>query len=83
MTQPELILFAKLYDSAGTPANEARLPALHAQSLLSVLEKFAAYPHRLGDIEGEYFSTVMWDETNAVKRDGTIRRGDWVFKNTG
>jgi hypothetical protein len=39
-----------------------------------VLEKFAAAPKRLGDLQGEYYATVMWDETNAVKKDGTIRR---------
>jgi hypothetical protein len=47
---------------------------LHSQQLLSVLEKFAAAPRRLGDLQGEYYATVMWDETNAVKNDGTIRR---------
>ncbi len=70
----ELKLFARLYDAEGTPPLQARLPALHSRQLISVLEKFAAQPRRLGDLKGEYFSTVMWDETNAVKRDGTIRR---------
>jgi hypothetical protein len=69
----ELALFAKLYDEAGTDALEARLPALHARPLLSVLEKFAAQPRRLGDLEGEYLSLEMWHETNAQK-DGTIKR---------
>jgi len=67
-------LFAQLYDETGTPARQARLPALHSQQLQSVLEKFAAAPKRLGDLQGEYYATVMWDETNAVKKDGTIRR---------
>jgi hypothetical protein len=67
-------LFAQLYDEPGTPARQARLPALHSQQLQSVLEKFAAAPKRLGDMQGEYYATVMWDETNAVKKDGTIRR---------
>ena len=69
-----LALFAQLYDEPGTPACQARLPALHSQQLQSVLEKFAAAPKRLGDLQGEYYATVMWDETNAVKKDGTIRR---------
>ena len=68
-----LATFAKLYDEPGTPALQARLPALHSRELLGVLEKFAAYPKRLGDLSGEYFSTVMFDETYA-QRDGTIRR---------
>lgn len=69
----ELALFAKLYDAPGTPPDEARLPSLHTIQLLDVLEKFAAYPRRLGDLQDEYRSTVMWDETGAQK-DGTIRR---------
>lgn len=71
--EPELALFAQLYDEMGTPPLQARLPALHARQLISVLEKFAAQPRRLGDLKGEYFSLEMWHETNAQK-DGTIRR---------
>ena len=68
-----LASFAQLYDEPGTPAVEARLPAIHSQELISVLEKFAEQPKRLGDLKGKYFSTVMFDETYA-QRDGTIRR---------
>ncbi|MDF1637671.1 hypothetical protein [Alcanivorax jadensis] len=71
--QHELALFAQLYDEAGTDALEARLPALHARQLTNVLDKFAAQPRRLGDLKGQYFSTVMFDETYA-QRDGTIKR---------
>jgi hypothetical protein len=66
-------LFAQLYDETGTPARQARLPALHSQQLQSVLEKFAAAPKRLGDLQGDYIALEMWHETNAQK-DGTIRR---------
>ncbi|MDO6460768.1 hypothetical protein Q4485_08670 [Granulosicoccaceae sp. 1_MG-2023] len=69
----ELALFARLYDKAGTDPLEARLPSLHARQLISVLEKFAAQPRRLGNLKGQYFSTVMFDETYA-QRDGTIKR---------
>ena len=78
--QQELGLFAQLYDEAGTDALEARLPALHARQLTSVLEKFAAQPRRLGDLKGQYFSTVMFDESYA-QRDGTIKR-DTQFPQT-
>lgn len=82
----QLALFAQLYDEAGTPPLQARLPALHARQLISVLEKFAAQPRRLGDLKGEYLSLEMWHETNQQK-DGTIRRdtqfpadaGQWVL----
>ena len=73
VTESELSLFAQLYDEPGTPPEQARLPALHAKQLISVLEKFASQPKRLGDLQGEYVSTVMFDETYA-QRDGTIRR---------
>lgn len=65
--------FAKLYDEPGIPAIQARLPAIHSQELISVLEKFAQQPKRLGDLKGEYFSLEMWHETNA-QNDGTIKR---------
>jgi hypothetical protein len=68
-----LQLFAQLYDQEGTSDIEARLPSLHSDELISVLEKFVHFPMRLGDLHGEYFSLEMWHETNAQK-DGTIMR---------
>lgn len=65
--------FARLYDEPGTPALQARLPAAHSRELVSVLEKFAQVPRRLGDLQGDYFTFEMWNETGAQK-DGTIRR---------
>ncbi|WP_052507214.1 Eco57I restriction-modification methylase domain-containing protein [Desulfonatronovibrio magnus] len=73
VTEKELSLFASLYDASGTSPLQARLPALHTVELVSVLEKFAAQPRKLGDLQGEYFSTEMWHETNS-QNDGTIRR---------
>jgi len=86
VSEDELSLFAKLYDAPKTPPLQARLPALHSRQLINVLRKFAAYPRRLGDLEGEYFSTQHWNETSAQK-DGTIRRetcfpedaGKWIL----
>lgn len=83
---PALSTFSKLYDEAGTPPLHARLPAIHSQELVSVLEKFAQQPKRLGDLKGEYTSLEMWHETNA-QNDGTIKRAtqfpespeQWVF----
>lgn len=68
-----LAIFAKLYDPPGTPAVQARLPAIHSTELSSVLEKFSRFSVRLSGLQGVYFTTVMWDETGAQK-DGTIRR---------
>ncbi|MCX7201754.1 MAG: class I SAM-dependent DNA methyltransferase, partial [Burkholderiales bacterium] len=68
-----LATYAQLYDEPGTPARRARLPALHAGALGSVLAKLAAWPHRLADLGDSYFSTEMWHET-AHRDDGTISR---------
>ena len=68
-----LAVFAQLYDEPGTVARRARLPSLHAQSLNSVLAKFAGCSERLADLSGDYTSTEMWHETMQQK-DGTIAR---------
>ncbi|MDT9319129.1 MAG: hypothetical protein P5693_00575 [Limnospira sp. PMC 1290.21] len=74
-----LQLFARLYDAEGTPAEEARLPALHSQNLVSVLEKFATQEQRLGNLQGEVYATQHWNETNA-QQDKTIRRDTQFVK---
>lgn len=71
--ESRLAIFAKLYDAPGTPPLQARLPAVHSRELISVLEKFASAPRRLGDLVGDYFTTECWHESGA-QRDGTIRR---------
>ncbi|MCA8080358.1 DNA methyltransferase family protein [Burkholderia cepacia] len=68
-----LSIFSQLYDEPGTPPLRARLPALHAGALNSVLQKLAAYPRRLGDLGDFYFSTQHWNEKLA-QDDGIILR---------
>ncbi|PVX38198.1 class I SAM-dependent DNA methyltransferase [Janthinobacterium sp. 78] len=68
-----LAVFSQLYDAPGTPPRRARLPALHAGMLNSVLGKLAAWPRRLGDLGDGYMSSEMWHETMQQK-DGTIAR---------
>jgi hypothetical protein len=75
ITDHELALFASLFEDADTPPRQARLPQVHSQPLLRVLEKFAAAPRRLGDLRGEYLATEMFHEANA-QRDGIITRQD-------
>ena len=79
--QAALAVFAQLYDGPGTPARRARLPALHAQTLSSVLGKLAAWPRRLADLGEAYYSTEMWHETMQQKDDTIVRRppGDNAF----
>ena len=67
----ELQLFADIYDDPGTPADQARLPALHAKSLSPALAKLRS-ARRLADIEVWDASFVL-NETYAQK-DGTIQR---------
>lgn len=69
----ELSLFARLYDSEGTTACQARLPALHATQLVAVLDKFADQKRKLGDLGDSYYSTQHWNEVNA-QNDGTMIR---------
>ena len=65
--------YAKLYDEPGITSRAARLPALHAKALNSVVVKISNYPVRLGDLGDEVFTTPIWDET-AQQRDGTLIR---------
>jgi hypothetical protein len=73
--EEQLAVFAKLYDDPGTPARRARLPALHAGRLASVLAKLAFYPNRMSDVSEEFFTapSTCWNEKTA-QDDGSITR---------
>ncbi|MFT5410042.1 MAG: hypothetical protein ACI9NC_002769 [Verrucomicrobiales bacterium] len=71
--EKELSLFARLYDTEETPLLEARLPSLHTNQLVAVLEKFADFPKRVIDLGEEVFATQHWNEVNA-QNDGTLER---------
>lgn len=72
VTKNELILFARLFDGC-EEWQRARMPAIHARTLMDVLDRFSVQRRTLGDMENEVFATEMWHETNAQK-DGTIER---------
>jgi len=72
----QLAIFAKLYDAPGTSHLCARLPALHAGTLSSVLRKLADSPRRLSDLSGEYYSTGMFNETYARDEGTLVRQPD-------
>ena len=61
--------FAQIFDS---DPEAPILPNIHCQSMLSILEKFGAFPHRLNNISDELTVSSMWNETTA-RVDGTIR----------
>ncbi|MEN3374098.1 class I SAM-dependent DNA methyltransferase [Dechloromonas sp. ZS-1] len=78
-----LAVFAELYDEPGTPPRRARLPALHARAIASVLKKLATFPSRLRCLKGKHCQTpsTSWHE-HSSQRDGYIRRrgvGENVF----
>lgn len=68
-----LTVFASLYDEPGTEALAARLPALHGEKLVSVVNKLAAYPKKLASLEGKSHSAWIFDEA-AAQKEGTITR---------
>jgi hypothetical protein len=75
-----LVTFALIYDEPGTPALRARLPALHAGALNSVLAKLAAAPSRLSELGNDYLLTGMWHEDIHQKNETINRRH---FTNAG
>lgn len=67
-----LKIFAALYDDPGTPAREARLPALYTSRFLtSVLPSFAGANKKMWQLP--YGVSECWHETMSQK-DGTIKR---------
>ena len=77
-----LTLFASLYDKEGTLALHARLPVMHSEEEVRVLQKFAGQPRRLADMDGDWFGTVMFDETYS-QRDGILKRDTRYPENIG
>lgn len=72
VTKKELSVFAKLFDGSDE-WKQARLPVLHAEELVEVLETFSKQQTTLENLENELFATECWHETNA-QNDGTIER---------
>jgi hypothetical protein len=64
-------LFARTYDAPGTPAREARLPALYTRTFADILPSFADSPRKMAS--QDYGVSDGWNETTS-RKDGTIRR---------
>lgn len=71
-----LSVFSQLYDEPETEPLLARLPAVHAGTLSSVMRKLAFYERRLSNLCEDYFPTVMFDETNAQIAGTIVRNPD-------
>ncbi|MEY4445410.1 MAG: hypothetical protein RL444_523 [Verrucomicrobiota bacterium] len=75
VNEERLGIFANLIDGADVPPLKARLPAMHAEGLTSVLTKIAQHPRRLADVGNLYYSTNMFGETSA-QDEGVIHRNE-------
>ena len=80
--EKKLKLFVQLYEQKKTPFLKARLPILHSEQILSVLEKISSCVLRLAYLNKNYFCTVMFDETNSQKR-GIIKQESCFPKSSG
>jgi hypothetical protein len=70
----ELSTFARLFSEEETPVLEAPLPHIHAQHVMTLLEKIAHWPRSVDSLGNlELFSTTCWNETTSCK-EGTIKR---------
>lgn len=69
ITKEELKVFAKLFDPDEL-WSRAKLPALHVKQQLEVLRVFANNCQTLGQYQSPFYTTTMWNETNA-QNDGT------------
>ncbi len=70
-----LDMFKNLYDEVATPTLQARLPIVHVNKIVNVLNKITLHEKKFNSIKKFYFSTQHWNETNA-QQDGTIKAGN-------
>lgn len=68
--QKELELFANLFDDNDN-WHEARLPSIHSQELIDVLNLINQYNHSIKNDKLVDISTVMWDETKSLREKTT------------
>jgi hypothetical protein len=69
----KLNLFLELYDTDESNFLFAKLAAIHTISLINVIYKLSKYEEKIFNIKEEYVSSVLYDETNAVKKDKTLK----------
>lgn len=70
VTKRELLSFAQLFNNS-SDWRRASLPAVHAISLMAVLNRFAIQKKTVSDLGKSVYTSGMWHETNA-QQDGTI-----------
>lgn len=70
-SKSELETIAATFEENAT-WDTCKLVAIHANSVLEIIQKLRNYPNKISEIE--FKSTVGWDETNAVKILKMIRK---------
>ncbi len=69
----ELELLARLYDEPGTKPEHAKLPVIHAEQLLGVINKLGSCKSKMYDLVSTSAIDNMWHETNS-QSEGIIKR---------
>jgi hypothetical protein len=72
VNKSRLALFSALFDNEDTPSLQARLPSIHSEQLVEVLDRFAQQPRKLANLNDKFIPIELWHERND-QDDGTIR----------
>ena len=64
-----LILAKELFDDSAPSYTQAKLPAIHCNQVLRVLEAARSCKGKLSKISESYDCSVMWDETKSIRHD--------------
>ena len=80
ITEKELLLFSRIFDG-NNEFSSARLPSIHAKPLIDVLSILEKNEIKNNQVNTEFFSTQMWNETHA-QNDGIINRNIHIPKNS-
>lgn len=72
----ELKLFANLFDGTNN-GKQAKLPAIHAQTLVDILECFARQKQTVGSLKDAVFTSECWNETGAQKNKTIVAKVDF------
>ena len=73
ITEARLALFSRLVGLDDGSKTQVRLPALHSNHLVEIVEKLSRQRRKIRDLRDEFFCTTMFNET-VDQQLGTIRR---------
>jgi hypothetical protein len=71
ITSRELMLLARVYEEENSDISTSRLPIIHSNEVLTILNKFTDQNLFLSDLIDDYYATYMFHETYA-QRDNLI-----------